>query len=62
MCVYIFYDSIVFVEYSRVQQEFARSLSQFRFQTIGTEQTEDELQIGENGKVLVERGGVWELH
>ena len=41
--IYCFYS----LEYSRVQQEFARSLSGFHFQTIGTEKTEDECQIGE---------------
>ena len=37
---------ISYIEFSRVQQEFARGLSQFRFQTIGTEKTEDEVLIG----------------
>ena len=38
-----------------MQQEFARSLSQFRFQTIGTEQTDDELQIGKRERERRER-------
>ena len=33
------------VEFSRVQQSFGHALSQFRFKTIGTEQTEDEQRI-----------------
>ena len=37
---------ISYIEFSRVQQEFARGLSQFRFQTIGTEKTDDEVLIG----------------
>jgi Rho GTPase-activating protein 10 len=33
-------------EFSKVQQSFGHALSQFKFQTIGTEQTEDEQLIG----------------
>lgn len=35
----------IFIEFSRVQQSFGHALSQFRFKTIGTEQTEDEQRI-----------------
>ncbi len=33
-------------EFSKVQQSFAQVLGNFQFQTIGAEQTEDEVMIG----------------